>query len=164
MQSTLESAPARQLSDELLTVIRNVMRAGGGRFLTVLEQNGLSMTAMKLLMILDCAEQAMPVSKAATQLGLSLAATSRAVDDAVKRGHVSRTEADYDRRVKLLALTSQGSHLVEQINAARREGADNFVARLTNEQCRDASAALTPLLDLFAQIPDPTDKTEGTPA
>lgn len=160
----LESAPARQLSDELLTVIRNVMRAGGGRFLAVLEEHALSMTTMKLLMILDASEQELPVSKVAAQVGLSLAATSRAVDDAVKRNLVSRTEADYDRRVKLLALTSQGSHLVEQINAARREGADDFVARLTDEQCRDVSAALTPLLDLFAQIPDPTDKTEGTPA
>nr|HMS72937.1 helix-turn-helix domain-containing protein [Baekduia sp.] len=89
MQASAASTPVgQQLSDDLLAVIRTVMRAGGGRFLTVIEEHGISMTAMKLLMTLDAADSDLPVSKVAASLGLSLAATSRAVADAVKRGFV----------------------------------------------------------------------------
>lgn len=165
MQASAASTPVgQQLSDDLLAVIRTVMRAGGGRFLTVIEEHDISMTAMKLLMTLDATDSDLPVSKVAASLGLSLAATSRAVEDAVKRGFVSRTEADYDRRVKLLALTADGDQLVEQLNAARREGADAFVARLTDEQCAHASAALKPLLELMDELACTTHETEGTPA
>lgn len=143
---------ASELADELLTVNRAIWRAGGSRFLAVLDELGITMTTMKMLLVLGSHEEAQPMSGVAQALGLSLAATSRAAEDAVQRGLVSRRESEQDRRVKLLGLTDTGIQTVEDLNAARREGAHDFAALLTPEQRRVASTAMQPLLQLIGEL------------
>jgi DNA-binding MarR family transcriptional regulator len=55
----------------------------------------------------------------AEKLGAAAPAMSRLVDDLVSRRQVTRTEADHDRRVRILALNAAGKRLVDRISEAR---------------------------------------------
>lgn len=134
-----------RLADDLVAVMRIVMRAGSDRFLAALGEHGVSMTTMKLVMILD-AESELAISRVAALLGLSAAATSRAVDDAVQRGLLRRRESAADRRIKLLSLAPAGDELAELFVSARRAGAEEVIAQLDAAQAGAISAALAPLL------------------
>lgn len=149
-----------RLADDIVAVMRVVMRAGSGHFLAVLDEHGVSMTTMKLVMILD-AESELPISRAAGLLGLSAAATSRAVEDAVRRDLLIRRESESDRRIKLLSLAPAGRELADLLVSARRKGAEELVSRLTPAQAAAASAALAPVLELVHALdacPAPADK------
>lgn len=134
-----------RLADDLVAVMRIVMRAGSSRFLAALDEHGVSMTTMKLVMVLD-AESELPISRVAGLLGLSAAATSRAVDDAVRRGLLVRRESEADRRIKLLSLAAAGHELAELLVSTRRAGAEEVVAQLDAAEATAISAALAPLL------------------
>jgi len=163
---TVVSVASAQLADELLTFNRAIWRAGGSRFIAVLDELGITMTTMKMLLILGGNDEPQPMSTVAQALGLSLAATSRAAEDAVKRGLVHRQESEHDRRVKLLGLTDAGQQSVDELNAARRAGAYDFAELLSQEQRDAASAALQPLLSLIGELNLTCSDTdaEGRPA
>jgi DNA-binding MarR family transcriptional regulator len=61
------------------------------------------------------------VSDIGTQFGITAPAASQLVDKLVHEGLVERTESAQDRRVKHLALTSQGRRLVDASLEARLE-------------------------------------------
>lgn len=147
----LDQSAHIRLADELVAVMRTVMRAGSGPFLAVLDEHDLSMTTMKLVMILD-AESELPISRAARLLGLSAAATSRAVEDAVRRELLTRRESETDRRIKLLSLAPAGRRLADLLVSARRQGAEELVARLSPAQAAATSRALVPLLELVHRL------------
>lgn len=144
-----DESPHTQLADDRVAVMRIVMRAGSSRFLAALDEHGVSMTTMKLVMILD-AESELAISRVAGMLGLSAAATSRAVDDAVRRGLLLRRESEADRRIKLISLAAAGHELAELLVSARRAGAEEVIAQLDAAQASAISAALAPLLALEA--------------
>ncbi len=141
------------LAADLLLLLRGVARTGSGRFLVAIENHGLSMTAFKLLLILGDGVEEVSSSTLAGQLGLSPAATSRAVDDAVRRGHVTRRECDQDRRVKLLALSSEGRQVADELAAARFEGVREFAQSLSETERAQARDALHTLITLLPDNP-----------
>jgi DNA-binding MarR family transcriptional regulator len=148
MQRTAVSA--EQLAQELMAFLATTMKTAQGEVFRVVEELDLSMTQLKLLHVLDGADRELAPSELAKLVGLSPAATGRAVDGLTRQGLVSRREDDADRRVKRLALTDGGRETVGRIMAARQEGLTTLVRSLDPEQRGALSAALRPLL------PDPT--------
>lgn len=61
------------------------------------------------------------ISDVATFLGISNAASSKAVDRLVRRKLVSRTESPDDRRANRLKLSKNGSRLLEQYEAVQNQ-------------------------------------------
>lgn len=135
-----------QLADELMTFLSTAMRSSQGDVFKVVQELDLSMTQLKMLHVLDNAEGELTPSELAKRLGLSPAATGRAVDALTRQGIVSRREDEEDRRVKRLALTEAGRDAVDRITTARRDGLIELAASLAPQQREALSSALQPLL------------------
>ena len=89
----------------------------------------------------DCA-----ISSLGKQFGVSMPAASQLVERLVEEGLVERTESEYDRRVKQLALTSQGRALVRASMDARLDWAHALNAALAPEQRESIAQALADLI------------------
>jgi DNA-binding MarR family transcriptional regulator len=106
----------------------------------------LTITHTKLLHQLEIATGELTVKQAAELLPLSLPATSRTVDDLVRRGLVLRHEDTEDRRMKRIQLTAEGSAVIRRVNAARLVGLEQFTESLSEDERRLLSGALSELL------------------
>jgi DNA-binding MarR family transcriptional regulator len=150
---------SEQLADELMAFMATTMRSSQGEVFKVVEELDLSMTQLKLLHVLDNAEGELTPSELAKRLGLSPAATGRAVDALTRQGIVSRREDEEDRRVKRLSLTPTGREAVDRITTARRDGFIRLAESLAPPQREALSSALQPLLtsppDCAARAEDP---------
>jgi DNA-binding MarR family transcriptional regulator len=104
------------------------------------------MTQLKILHILDSSGKELTPSELAQFVGLSPAATGRAVDAMARAGLVSRRDDESDRRVKRLALTAVGSDAVTRITSARLQGLTRIVEGLGPNERMALSKALAPLL------------------
>jgi DNA-binding MarR family transcriptional regulator len=157
MQST--GVSSRQLSDELMTFLVTTMKTAQSEVFKIVEELDLSMTQLKMLFVLDGSDGELTPSELAKLVGLSPAATGRAIDALTRQGIVSRREDAADRRVKRLALTDAGLQAVGRITAARHEGLMGLVEPLEPSQRAALSVALQPLLPAHAD--DCTTCTEN---
>jgi DNA-binding MarR family transcriptional regulator len=107
----------------------------------------LSLTQIKLLHCLDEAESELSLGAVAELVHVSLAAASRTVDDLVRRGFVERREDPEDRRMKRVQPTEEGRAVIRRLNAARLEGLEEFVQRLTPGERALLTDALSKLLE-----------------
>jgi DNA-binding MarR family transcriptional regulator len=144
MQSTAISA--RQLTDELMVFLVTTMKTAQSEVFKIVEELDLSMTQLKMLFVLDGSDGELTPSELAKLVGLSPAATGRAVDGLTRQGIVSRREDAADRRVKRLGLTDAGLQAVDRITAARHAGLMRLVEPLDASQRAALSVALQPLL------------------
>ncbi len=139
-------SPSEQLTEELLGFVAYLTKGAQSEVLQVAAALDLSLSQLRVLHVLDTADRPLALGEVADRIGLSLAATGRAVDVMVRAGLASRREDEADRRVKRIAITEQGTQAVDRLTTARREGMERFVATLSNEQRRALSAALAPVL------------------
>jgi len=72
---------------------------------------------------------------------------SRAVDDLVKKGLVTRVEDPDDRRARRIELTAKGREVVDRIVTVRLKGVTAFAASLSATQRRKLDAAVESLMD-----------------
>jgi DNA-binding MarR family transcriptional regulator len=135
-----------QLASELVAFLMTTMKTAQGEVFRVVEELELSMTQLKMLFVLDGSDHELTPSELAKFVGLSPAATGRAVDGLTRQGIVSRREDAADRRVKRLALTDAGLQAVDRITAARHAGLMRLVEPLDASQRGALSVALQPLL------------------
>jgi DNA-binding MarR family transcriptional regulator len=140
------SVTAEQLADEIARFMATTMRTSQTEVFEIVEEFDLSMTQLKILHMLDGSGRELTPSELAHMLGLSPAATGRAVDAMVRAGLALRRDDESDRRVKRLSLTASGSAAISRITAARLQGLTRVVEGLDPEQRAALSAALTPLL------------------
>jgi DNA-binding MarR family transcriptional regulator len=136
---------AKQLADELMSFLATTMKSAQGEVFRVVAELELTMTQLKMLFVLDGAETDLTPSELAKSVGLSPAATGRAVDALARQGVVSRREDERDRRVKRLALTEHGRECVDRISEARRDGMLQLARTLDPDQREALSLALAPL-------------------
>lgn len=121
------------------------MQTHGRDLIHLAHEFELSFSQMKALHYLH--DQAdLSVKELGEQLGLSLAAMSRAAEELVQRGLVDRTEDPTDRRIKRLRLTEQGRALVLKMREVRMAGFEQFVATLTPKQRTQLAKAIEPIL------------------
>ncbi|HEY4096779.1 MAG TPA: MarR family transcriptional regulator [Baekduia sp.] len=144
MQPTAVSA--KQLADELMSFLATTMKSAQGEVFKIVEELDLSMTQLKMLFVLDSSDREFTPSELAKFVGLSPAATGRAVDGLARQDIVSRREDETDRRVKRLALTPHGRECVDRISAARLAGLTQLAATLDPAQREALSLALAPLM------------------
>jgi DNA-binding MarR family transcriptional regulator len=142
------TAADRELGLRLASVVVCSMNADGGAAIRALDESGITFIQMKALVTIAGDNPERPTVKTlADTVGLSLASASRAIEGLVKKGLVTRTEDDEDRRVRRLALTEAGEQLSHRILAARLEGLGRFVASLTEAQHAQLAGALDLLLE-----------------
>jgi DNA-binding MarR family transcriptional regulator len=144
MQKTVVSS--EQLADQIARFLAGVMRTAQTAVFQIVGDLDLSMTQLKILHILDGTGGELTPSELAKFVGLSPAATGRAVDAMTRSGLVSRRDDAEDRRVKRLALTPDGVAAVTKITQARIAGLVLAVADLDPGQRAALSDALAPLL------------------
>jgi DNA-binding MarR family transcriptional regulator len=137
---------AEELAAQMGRFLMTTMKTAQAEVFHVVEELELSMTQLKILHILDGSDRELTPSELAQFLGLSPAATGRAVDALSRAGVVSRREDDDDRRVKRLALTPAGADAVHRIARARVEALTKSVEKLDAPQRDALYAALAPLL------------------
>jgi DNA-binding MarR family transcriptional regulator len=137
---------AEELAAQMGRFLMTTMKTAQAEVFHVVEELELSMTQLKILHILDGSDRELTPSELAQFLGLSPAATGRAVDALSRAGVVSRREDDADRRVKRLALTPSGADAVHRIARARVEALTKSVEKLDAAQRDALYAALAPLL------------------
>jgi DNA-binding MarR family transcriptional regulator len=119
----------------------------------------LTLTQIKLLHHLEDATAELTVKELGELILLSLPATSRTVDDLVRRGFVERREDPDDRRMKRVRATEAGRAVIRRLNAARLSGLEQFTATLTDTERSAVAQALATLM----QRPDITAcRPEGT--
>jgi DNA-binding MarR family transcriptional regulator len=148
MQKTTVSS--EELAGQLTRFLMGAMRTAQTEVFQIVGELDLSMTQLKILHILDHSDHELTPSELAQFVGLSPAATGRAVDAMARSGLVARRDDDQDRRVKRLALTEAGLAAVARITEARVAGLARVVDHLDGDQRAALSAALAPLL------PDPS--------
>jgi DNA-binding MarR family transcriptional regulator len=136
-----------QLADELLGFLTYLVKDAEVDVFRVAAELDLSLSQLRGLFILSHAEHELALTELAPELGLSVAATGRAVDVLVRHGLVVRREDPVDRRIKRIGLTAAGRDTITRLNAARRDGLRQFVSTLSDAERERFTRALAPVLD-----------------
>jgi DNA-binding MarR family transcriptional regulator len=144
--SSSVSAPP-DVARDLGLFLKQVLGSSSREFFAALQEAGISFTQLKCLGRLSEADGALSLGGLSEQLGLSLAATSRAVDALVQRGEIKREEDPGDRRSKLVTLSSRGRATHERILAVRLAGVRRFVESLEPAESEALGAALRPIVE-----------------
>jgi DNA-binding MarR family transcriptional regulator len=143
--ATSPQATDQELSRQLGAFVGFLMQTHGRDLIHLAHEFELSFSQMKALHHLHGADD-VSVKELGEQLGLSLAAMSRAADELVQRGLVDRTEDPTDRRIKRLRLTDQGRQLVLKMREVRMAGFEQFIATLGAKERVLLAKALEPIL------------------
>lgn len=145
-------APADDsLSHRLIAAIMPLMKGSQAEVMSATAEFELTMTQLRMLFVLEHAGRDMAVNELAEQVGVSMAATGRAVDIVVRTGLLSRREDDSDRRIKRIGLTESGRAAIVQIGLARRRAVEAFVAKLDPDERAALDAAVATLGELTAR-------------
>lgn len=75
-----------------------------------------------------------PVTELANALGVAPPTATRMCDRLVRKGFVSRSPSEQDRRQVLLSLTPEGRHLTGTVSAHRRELIVDLLEKLPKER------------------------------
>ncbi len=111
-------------------------------FRKFMEETGLSFSQINILMRLLHGGNT-GVSEVGSQLGVTNAAASQAVDRLVQLGLIERTDDPADRRAKKLALTPKGRTLIEMGIEVRSRWVEGITDALTPDQQGMIISALT---------------------
>lgn len=131
--SDSQHSDADTLHASLVQLRHAVLRDGFLQAIRAMDEYDISVAQMATLMLLD-AERGGTVGGLATDLGRSLSATSRLIDQLVRRGLVDRQEDDRDRRIKRVALTERGQELIGQVQRQRSEAQLAVMATLSDAE------------------------------
>jgi DNA-binding MarR family transcriptional regulator len=144
--SKKSGVPTGELAQQLAGFFRYVTHVNVQDLLPEISELDLSLTQLKALSLLDERSDELSVKDLAEGLGLSVAATSRAVDCLFRRELVEREEDRLDRRVRRVRLAPAGRRTVESVIAMRVAGLERVVAGLTEDERRKLARALEPIL------------------
>ena len=126
--STRSVADARALSRQIGAFFLYLANAGNRDLLPEASKLELSLTQLKAMFLVGRAAEPLSMGSLAESLGLSFAATSRAVDALCRRGLMDRDEDPDDRRVKRVRLTSKGRRSVDRLTALRLASIERLIA------------------------------------
>ncbi len=110
-------------------LLLKVQRDGSYAFSTMLRDFGLGPVQAEVL--LKLAEGPLPMKELAARLVCHSGNVSRLVERMVCEGFVSRQEAEHDRRIALVALTTTGRTLAERIQPVSVEMNSRLAELLT---------------------------------
>jgi DNA-binding MarR family transcriptional regulator len=139
-------AESDRLNRSLTGLRHALLRDGFLDAIRAMDEYDLSVAQMATLMLLD-AEGGSTVSDLAADLGRSLSATSRLLDQLVRRGLVRRQEDEHDRRVKRVRLDRRGQELIGRVQRQRAEAQLSVMAALSAADRADVMRAMTLLAE-----------------
>jgi DNA-binding MarR family transcriptional regulator len=134
------------VTEDLMGFLAWLFKSADTAVFRVAAELDLSLSQLRALHVLHHADHELALTELAPQLGLSVAATGRAVDVLSHHDLVVRREDAADRRIKRLALTAAGRDKIARLKAARLEGLRQFVASLSEDERERFSRALEPVL------------------
>ena len=143
MQAIIRTTVGRDLG----LLVRHLLGSTNREFFAALQDAGISFSQLKCLGFLSNAEAPLSLGALSEDLGLSLAAVSRAVDGLVQRGDVKRQEDPSDRRSKLVTISAHGRATYERVLAVRVAGVERFVEGLEPEERDALGTALGPIVE-----------------
>ena len=143
MQAITRTTVGRDLG----LLLKHLLGSTNREFFAALQDAEISFSQLKCLGLLSNAEGPVSLGALSEDLGLSLAAASRAVDGLVQRGHVKRQEDPADRRSKLVTPTARGRAAYERVVAVRVAGVERFIEELEPDQRDALGAALEPIVE-----------------
>ena len=138
MQAIVTTTVGRDLG----LLLKHLLGSTNREFFAELQDARISFTQLKCLGLLSNADAPLSLGALSEDLGLSLAAVSRAVDGLVQRGEVKRQEDPSDRRSKLVTLSARGRSTYERVVAVRIAGVERFVDGLEPDEREALGAAL----------------------
>jgi DNA-binding MarR family transcriptional regulator len=103
--------------------------------------NSLTFAQLKLLYLVGHTDT-LNISDAASFMGVSAAAASKAVDKLVRRRLLRRVETQADRRISHLSLTETGRNLIEAYKATRDQMAIEIFSQFSEDELRRTSEVL----------------------
>ena len=134
------------LTGALADFVTHLKKIGEAHGIQLAAGLDMSFSQLCILFILDTSDHEPALHELAERLGLSMAATGRAVDVLVREGLVSRREDEHDRRVKRIVIAEPGEQLILKLTEAHKEGLRAFAALLTDEERENLFNALAPIL------------------
>lgn len=103
------------------------------RLAVIVGEENLSFSQVTALHIIDV-EKSININDIASRLNLSLSATSRLVDELVKKNLIARNENIENRRAKILSLTGDGKNFLDRLSVERvkfiHESAHNLSGKI----------------------------------
>lgn len=147
------------LATRFFGVLLRMVKGSQHQAMAITAEYDLTLTQLRLLYVLDHAPEPLPVSALGEAVGLSAAATGRAIDALHRAGFVSRNEDPDDRRIKRIALSEAGHDAIERITRARFAAVRDFVGALD----ADERAALTDAIDTLAVLAEAHFPAAPTP-
>jgi DNA-binding MarR family transcriptional regulator len=131
-----------RLGEQLFELFRRLTLDPEADHLRAVEELDLTLSQVRAIHMLECSDpEPLPGGQVAERLGISPAATSRALDALVHKGFVARTESPEDRRVRLFAITESGRAAATRLAALKRAQLERFVAGLEPAQRETLSRA-----------------------
>lgn len=118
--------------------VLSLMRAAGGADFTLAQ--------LATLYLLD-SSGGHTVGDVADAIGRSLSATSRLIDQLVRRGLVGRVEDQRDRRARRVHVTREGCALLSRIERGRADAQLSLMAHLSQEEQAVVDRAMGLLAD-----------------
>jgi len=132
-----------RLGEQLFELFRQLTLDPEADHLRAVDELDLTLSQVRAIHTLACSDpEPLSGGRIAERLGISPAATSRALDGLVNKGILVRTESAEDRRVRLCAITPDGRAAAERLAALKRAQLERFVAGLEPGQREALSAAL----------------------
>jgi DNA-binding MarR family transcriptional regulator len=147
------SISAEQITGELTRFVRTIVRAQRGDVFAVAAATELSFSQLRALCLLEAADHELAMTELAPLLGLSPAATGRALDALAAEGYVDRKPDPGDRRIKRLALSDAGRDTARRITTAKHEAMLRFAETLSEDEREQLSRALAPILARTLETP-----------
>lgn len=160
-----ERSDADVLHSSLMQLRHAVLRDGFLQAVRALDDFELSVGQMATLMLLD-AEHGGTISGIANDLGRSLSAASRLIDQMVRRGLVDRQEDGRDRRIKRIGLTERGHELIGMVQRQRSEAQLAVMATLTDSERAEVMRGMELLAEAAVRrraASQPADRAAGQP-
>ena len=143
----MQAIAATNVGRDLALLLKHLMGSTNREFFAELQDAGISFSQLKCLGLLSNADSPVSLGALSEQIGLSLAAVSRAIDGLVQRGEVKRQEDPNDRRSKLVTVSARGRRTYERIVAVRMAGIERFVEDLQPDERESLGAAVGPIVE-----------------
>ena len=123
------------LVDEVLGELTNIRMKDWMGALKRWQQGSLSMVHLNVLMLIQ-SNGAMPMSRLADLLDVSVASATGIVDRMEKRGVVERRHSETDRRVVEIHLTKRGIGVFRIMHSERRKRLQKVVAQMNDVELK----------------------------
>ena len=111
---------------------------------------GISMTHLHVLTMLRH-HGALPMSRVAELLDVSLSNATGIVDRLEDRGYVERVRVKDDRRVVLVQPTVEADRIIDEVDVLRADLMSGVLARLDGERLAKVESGLRAFRDAFAE-------------